>query len=123
VSDGVGVWIDESSDLDKAQSLALTGRLERDLKALDVESVARSPEVIPPEAKAGVGAAAAGLVVQLGRSVGVTALVAVIRRWAEANRTTVKVSIGGDVLELSGVSAQLQQRIVDDWLDRHAPGV
>lgn len=119
VSDGVEVRIDESSGLDKAQSVALTGRLERTLKTLDVDSVYRPPDVIPLDAKAGVGATAAALIVQIGHSVGLATLVDLIRRWAEANKATVKVIIDGDVLELTNVSREVQQKIVDDWLERH----
>jgi hypothetical protein len=31
--------------------------------------------------------------------------------------------LGGDVLRLSGVSSEQQDRVIDGWLARHAPGV
>ena len=50
-----------------------------------------------------------------------TAVVAVTRSWLsrQAHRR-VKLKLGDDVLEMSGMSQDDQHRIVDDWLRRHA---
>jgi hypothetical protein len=34
----------------------------------------------------------------------------------------VELSIGGDVLKVTGATSQQQEKIIDGWLARHAPG-
>jgi hypothetical protein len=45
-----------------------------------------------------------------------------IRQWLRRSplQRTVKVTIDGDTLELTGASDELQSRVVDDWVARHA---
>jgi hypothetical protein len=33
----------------------------------------------------------------------------------------VEVSIGGDVLKVTGVTTRQQEKVIDTWLARHAP--
>jgi hypothetical protein len=69
-----------------------------------------------------------GIEVVLALSVAVaTALPALIRvlrqvligRWLQRDKT-LKISIGGDSIELHGVSTEEQARIIEEWLRRHA---
>jgi hypothetical protein len=101
--------------------VALTDALQQDLLELDVEDVDAPATAKPPDdAKAGEGLAIGTLVVTLTPAM-LTAVVAVTRSWLsrQAHRR-VKLKLGDDVLEMSGVSQDDQHRIVDDWLRRHA---
>jgi hypothetical protein len=70
--------------------------------------------------------AVAELLVTLGRSAeGLRAVVLAVRRWlsrSDGVRRTVRLEIGGDVLELSEASLTDQQRLVDVFVERHAVG-
>jgi hypothetical protein len=48
-------------------------------------------------------------------------VVAAVRAWVSRTGRTVEVSIGGDVLKVTRVSAEQQEQIIDTWLARHAP--
>ena len=101
--------------------VALTDALQQDLLELDVEDVDALVTAKPPDdAKAGEGLAIGTLVVTLTPAM-LTAVVAVTRSWLsrQAHRR-VKLKLGDDVLEMSGMSQDDQHRIVDDWLRRHA---
>jgi hypothetical protein len=37
-----------------------------------------------------------------------------------SGQRAVKIEIGGDTLELTGASDEMQKRLVDDWIQRHA---
>jgi hypothetical protein len=46
--------------------------------------------------------------------------VAAVRSWlAGSPRRSIKLELGGDVLELTGVSSTEQRRLTDEWLRRH----
>jgi hypothetical protein len=43
-----------------------------------------------------------------------------VRSWlAGSSRRSIKLGLGGDVLELTGVSSKEQRRLTDEWLARH----
>jgi hypothetical protein len=114
--------IEEGSDDERIEELALL--LRRELLALDVESVEPATgEPAPDGTRGGLMSAAGALVVALPPAVEkVAALVAVVRDWLRhaGSRRTVRVEIGGDVLELTGATSELQTRLVDDWIAKHA---
>jgi hypothetical protein len=71
-------------------------------------------------------AAVGGLLVSLSSSAaGLRAVVAAVRNWlarGEGTRRTVRLEIGGDVLELSEATVADQDRLVDLFAGRHAAG-
>jgi hypothetical protein len=104
----------------------LTGFLRRELLQLDVEDVRALPAQEPPPGARGVDAVAlGGLLVTLGRSAdGLRSVVLAVRAWLTrggGTRRTVRLEVGGDVLELSEASVTDQQRLVDLFVRRHAP--
>jgi hypothetical protein len=106
---------------------ALTGFLRQELRQLDVEDVRAVPTGTPPPGSRGFDAiAAGGLLVTLGRSAeNLRAVVLAVRNWlahGQRTRRTVRLEIGGDVLELSEATAADQQRLVDLFVSRHAAG-
>lgn len=105
-----------------AQAIAEDARqLRRELLELDVDAVdvPRSADV-PPGSR-GVDAAALGaLVVTVGQSQLLSCVLDTVRSWLAASRQrSVKLELGGDVLELGGVSSDEQRRLTDEWLRRH----
>jgi hypothetical protein len=53
----------------------------------------------------------------------VQAVVGLVVDWLRraGGQRTVRVEIDGDVLELHGVSSEVQAKLVDDWLRRRTP--
>ncbi len=106
---------------------ALTGFRRRELLQLEVEDVTGLRAGAPPPGARGFDVAAVGgLLVSLSSSAaGLRAVVAAVRNWqarGEGTRRTVRLEIGGDVLELSEATVADQDRLVDLFVGRHAAG-
>jgi hypothetical protein len=99
-----------------------TLRLRRELLELDVEAVEMPRAGEPPPGSRAVDLAALGtLVVTVAQSPLLASVVAAVRSWlAGSQKRSIKLELGGDVLELSGVSSDEQRRLTDEWLRRHA---
>jgi hypothetical protein len=96
-------------------------QLRTELLELDVDSVERvSAGDIPSGAK-GIEAAALGaLIVKWVDSSGLRALAAVLGNWLDRDKNrSIKLRIGGDVLELTGLSPADQSRLIEHWITHH----
>jgi hypothetical protein len=100
----------------------LTALLRADLLELDVDSVDPVPVEAAPEQAKGVAELVGWLAVRFGTVETVRAVVAAVRGWAARTNRVVEVSVGGDVLKLTGATSEQQDRIIDGWLARHAAG-
>ncbi|NIK58064.1 hypothetical protein [Kribbella shirazensis] len=114
--------VEAGADDGRLEVLALL--LRQELLMLDVNAVEPYQEGVAPEGSKGGLAAVAGL---LGVSLapGLQALgsvIVVIREWLRRSSSgrTVKITIDGDVLELSGATGEVQQQLVDAFVRRHA---
>ena len=109
-----------------AEELAqLAGRLRAELLDLDVDDVLQPARGEAPEESKGAGWLAAGeLAVRLVTSPEVlAAVIAGIRSWLGRNSArSVKLTLGGDAREVSGVSSAEQDRLIELWVARHATG-
>jgi hypothetical protein len=106
----------------EAEELAeATLQLRRELLELDVEAVELVRAGEPPPGTRAVDLVALGmLIVPIVSSAPIGAVVAAVQAWIGGHGPrTVKLEIGGDVLELSGVSSKEQRRLTDAWLRRH----
>jgi len=110
------------ADSDAEELADLAGGLCAELLAADAASVAPLTADAAPEGAKGLGTLAGWLVAQFGTLDGLRAAVAAVRGWARRTGRTVEVSIGGDVLKVTGVTSQQQGEIIDAWLARHATG-
>jgi hypothetical protein len=125
---GVGdlaVELRAGPDTDAEELAQLAGRLRAELLDLDVGAVRQPARGEAPEDAKGAGVLAAGeLVVGLVASPEVLAsLIDTVRSWLGRNRArSVKLTLGGDALEVSGVSSAEQQRLIDLWVSRHGTG-
>jgi hypothetical protein len=116
------VQVDLGSEAEAEEVAEATLQLRRELLDLDVEAVelARAGEP-PPGARAVDFIALGTLVVTIANSGLLNAVVAGMRSWLGGHpQRSIKLKLGGDVLELTGVSSEEQRRLVDAWLRRNA---
>jgi hypothetical protein len=101
----------------------LVGQLRRELLELDVESVERARGGPAPSGARAVDVLALGtlLVSLVDPATVLPAVVAAVEVWLRARgQRSVKLELGGDVLEVTGLSSGDQRRLIDGWLARHA---
>jgi hypothetical protein len=116
---GIGVAVGPDAD---AEDLAeATLQLRRELLELDVDAVEVPRAGEPPPGTRAVDLAAVGaLVITLAQSQLLGAVVTAVQSWLSRSRQrSIKLELGGDVLELTGVASDEQRRLTDEWLRRH----
>jgi hypothetical protein len=116
--------VDESDDAAALERGAI--QLRHELGELDVVDVSPLPGGPAPDGSRSASIAALGaLAVSIQPSAKLLlSLVQTVRGWltrggAGGNRT-VRIEVGGDVLELTGTSSKVQDRLVDEWIRTHA---
>lgn len=116
---GIGVAVGPDADAEDVAEATL--QLRRELLDLDVDAVEVPRAGEPPPGTRAVDLAAIGaLVVTLAQSQLLTAVVAAVQSWlSRSPRRSIKLELGGDVLELTGVSSDEQRRLTEEWLRRH----
>lgn len=120
----LGIQITAGLDSDEAELAGAALLLRRELLDLNLDVVAAPAASPAPPGSRGVDLATVGaLVVNLAESPLLAAVVAAVRSWlAGSSRRSIKLELGGDVLELTAVSSAEQRRLTDEWLARHASG-
>jgi hypothetical protein len=121
-ADGLILQVLPLADSDAEDLADLAGRLHAELLGVDGASVAPFPADAAPEGAKGLGDLAGWLLVQFGTLDGLRTVVAAVRGFASRTGRTVEVSIGGDELKVTGATSQQQEKIINAWLARHAPG-
>ncbi|HEX5013094.1 MAG TPA: hypothetical protein VFV72_02960 [Candidatus Limnocylindrales bacterium] len=119
----LSVSLKVDDDIGQLEYEELTAALQRELLQLDVSAVDRVPAGPVPAGARGVDLAALGeLIVSIGQSAPVLGqVVEVIRAWASRSpKRTATLTLGGDTLELSGLSERDQRAVIRDWMARHA---
>ena len=114
--------LDAGPETDAEELAELTRQLREDLMELSVEAVDLVRAGKAPEgAKAGDPVAWGTLLVTLAASGGVlTTLISALQSWLTRHeRRSVTLEIGGDKLEMTGISSEGQQRLIDAWISRH----
>lgn len=100
-----------------------TRQLRRELADLRVESVdlVRSGAV-PDRAKVGDTVTKGQVLVTLAASGGVlTTVIGTLQTWLSLReRQSITLEIGGDKLQVTGISVTDQQRAIDAWIARHS---
>jgi hypothetical protein len=117
----LGVQVVAGPD-DEAEEIAeATRQLRRELLELDVVAVEIPSAGEPPPGSRAIDVAMLGaLLVHLADPEMLAGVVAAIRSWLSgSSKRSIKMELGGDVLELKGVSSQEQRRLTDEWLARH----
>jgi hypothetical protein len=109
------------SDADAAELDEATVQLRQDLLQLDVEDVERPPGEPPPPGARAVDATILGtLIVSAGPAV-IGTVVQTLAGWLSRRPSrSLKIEIAGDSIELTDVSAEEQQRLIEAFVARHA---
>ena len=120
----VGVQVAVGPDGDADEVAQATLQLRRELLDLDVSAVEMPRAGGPPPGSKAVDVAALGaLVVNLADSQLLAVVVAAVRSWlAGSPRRSIELQLGGDALELTGVSSKERRRLTDERLARDASG-
>jgi hypothetical protein len=114
------VQVLSAPDSDEEELAELTTLLRADLLELDVAAVDPVAQgQAPDQAKGAVAAVAGWLTVNLGREA-LRAVVGRVAAWAARSNSTVEITLGGDVLKVTGVSPDQQNRLIDEWIRRQA---
>lgn len=108
-------------DEDAEQLDDLTAMLREELLELDVAAVEPVMQDQAPEDTKGVVAAVGGwLAVHFGPAA-LKAVVNAVVAWAGRNGKTVELTLNGNTLKVTGTSADVQSRIVDEFFARQSP--
>ncbi len=104
----------------------LTYGLRDELLETPVDSVAVPTIGEAPEGSRALGIAAVGaLIVKLtGSADTIEKVIGVVRSWFDKKPAarTLKITVGGDVLELSSATLEQQQQLIDAFVKRSADG-
>jgi hypothetical protein len=117
--------VDAGPDSDAEELAELTQLLRGQLLELDVDAVEPATGGEPPAGSKSVELLAiGGLVVQFAmKSEILKSVVDATAAWlGRQHGRSVKLTLDGDTLEVSGVSSDEQRRLVDLWVARHADG-
>jgi hypothetical protein len=121
----LSVEVQAGSDTDTEELTQPADRLRAEFLDLDVYAVRHLARGGVPEDAKGAGLLAASeLVVGLVTSPEVlTSIIDTVRSWLGRNRArSVKLTLDGDTLEVTGVSSAEPERLIDLWVTRHATG-
>jgi len=121
----LSVELQAGPDTDAEEVAQLAGRLRAEMLDLDVDAVRQPTRGEAPEDAKDAGLLAAGeLLVGLVASPEVLAsIIDTVRSWLGRNHARgVKLTLGGDALEVSGVSSAEQERLINLWISRHGTG-
>jgi hypothetical protein len=113
--------IEPASDGDDAELATLTQRLRIRLLDLDVDSVDPIPDPAQPEGAKGLETLIGWLAVRLGKEV-LGKVIGGVVDWALRTNHTIEIIYHGESLKVSGVTSAQQERLIDEFLARHAPG-
>jgi hypothetical protein len=123
VQDDGRVLIELSDDADPETLEELTLELREEVLGLDVAAVDQPSAGPAPDGSRGVDAAALGtLLVTLTTPEVLPSLLDLLKTWLSGRRGGgVRITLGGDTLELDNASRAERKALVDDWLRRHEP--
>jgi hypothetical protein len=102
----------------------LARQLRNELRTLDVDDVTTVVGAAPPEGAKGVGASLTELLVTMSAGGGVfVTVIATIKDWLGRRSAghTVKLTIDGDTLELSGATPVERADLIETFVRRHQP--
>jgi hypothetical protein len=116
----LGIRVGVGPDGDAAEAAEAALQLRRELLDLDVLAVEPQRAGEPPPGTRAVDlAAVGGLIVTIAQSGMLPDVLAAVRAWLSRWQSrSIKLELGGDVLELTGVSSAEQRRLADEWLRR-----
>jgi hypothetical protein len=117
----VVVRVQPCSDGDDTELVELTQRLRTQLLDLDVDAVDPVANASQPAGAKGFETLVGWLAVRRGKE-GLRTVIGAVVEWATRTGHSIEITCGGDALKVSGVTSAQQERIINDFLTRHAPG-
>lgn len=114
---------DAGPEQEAEELLELTQGLRDELLELDVDAVKPATHgEVPDGAKGAEVLAFGGLAIQFALKASVlrTVVEATVAWLGRQQAKSVKLTLDGDTLELTGVSSDEQRRLVEQWVGRHA---
>lgn len=122
----LAIEVKANSDTDDEELAELTSRLRAELLQLDVAAVESASDGQPPADAKAIGLLAiGGLIVRFVlRPDALRGIISAVWSWTNRQRAcSVKLTLDGDSLEITGPRSAEQERLVDLWIARHAdPG-
>jgi hypothetical protein len=115
------VRVEPRSDGDDAELVELTQRLRTQLLDLDVDAVDPVASTSQPAGAKGLETLVGWLAVRLGKE-GLRTVIGAVVEWATRTGNSIEVTYGCYVLKVGGVTSAQQERIINDFLTRHASG-
>ena len=122
------IRIESPDNLNEPEELErLSHNLRDELNELDVvekvDLATKEGQQAPKGSKSGGEVAVLGsLLVTLGGSL-IPSLANTLQSWVtRQDRHTISLEIGGDKLQLTGVSDKQQEKLIDVWISRHLEG-
>jgi hypothetical protein len=112
--------VQQLPDGDDEELSELTQQLRAQLLELDVDSVDLVVGTSAPGGAKGLQTLIGWLAVRFGKE-GLQTVVAAVAGWAGRTRHDVEMTWDGDTLKVSGVTSAQQERIINEFLARHAP--
>ena len=113
----------DAAGADDEELDGLPARLRRELLQLDVDAVDRPAGGSAPAGSKGLDLVLVGtLLVQVGRTAGkLASVVGAVQGWLRSHGDrSVKLSLDGESIELTGASTDAQQQLVELWIRRHS---
>ncbi len=114
--------LDPNEQTDDEELARLTEQLRLEILELDVERVSllRSGEKQAGAKSGDPVTLGALLIAALGSSGVVSPLIDLLKTWVSRhNLRSITLELDGDKLEVSGISPQEQQELIDAWMSRH----
>lgn len=121
----INIETSEDDPCDPEELERITYNLKDDLTELDaIEKI----DLVTKEAAAPKSSKSGGEVVTFGSLLGASAVSTAIPNLANTlqswltrhERRTISIEIGGDKLQMTGVSDKEQERVIDAWISRHS---
>jgi len=116
----VVLWVQPAPDGDDSELADLTRRLRTRLLDLDVEGVDPVTDPVQPEGAKGLEILIGWLTVRLGKEM-LRRVIGEVIEWSARTNHTVEITYNGDSLKVGGVTSAQQERLINDFLARHAP--
>jgi len=120
--DALILQVQPTSDGDDDELAKVAQRLRSQLLLMDVDSVEPLTDTADSDVakgEKGLEALVGWLAVRLGTE-GLRAVVGAVVSWATRTGHCVEVTYGDDVLKVCGVTSAQQERLINDFLVRHA---
>jgi hypothetical protein len=117
VPDGLILQVVDANPKDAAE---FADDLRTYLLDLNVASVRPVDDDNAPEHAKGLGTLAGWMLVKLGRLSTLRQVISASKSFAARTHRTIEVSIGSDVLRVTGVSDAQQDKIIEAWLAKHS---